>query len=132
MQTLSSGWTGPLAVAEKVSIVDHRIQLTPDGSSKVVHVDQLWLDPCHQDRTNWIRDKLARRADERLANKGTDPLRPRMATVGVSIACKTSDTDPIIAPSNNSAPKVTVRRVRGENGGPFVWSIIYRSRTSQS
>ncbi len=41
MQTLSSGWTGPLVVAEKVFVVDHRIQLLPDGSSKVVDLDQL-------------------------------------------------------------------------------------------
>ncbi len=59
MQTLSSGWTGPFIVAEKVSVVDYRIQLHQDGSSKVVHVDQLILDPCHQDRTNWIRGELA-------------------------------------------------------------------------
>ncbi len=29
-----------------------------DGT-KVVHVDQLWLDPCHQDRTNCVGDELA-------------------------------------------------------------------------
>ncbi len=45
MQTLSSSWTGPFVVAEKVSEVDNRIHLHPDGSSKVVHVDQLILDP---------------------------------------------------------------------------------------
>ncbi len=46
-------------MSEKVSLVDYRIQLNPEGSSKVVDVDQLWLDPCHQGRTNWVRDKLA-------------------------------------------------------------------------
>ncbi len=61
MQTLSSGWTGPFVVTEKVSMVDFSIQLHPEGPSKVVHVDQLILDPCHQDRANWIRDKLARK-----------------------------------------------------------------------
>ncbi len=39
MQTLSSGWKGPFVVTEKVSVVDFRIQLHPDGSSKVVHLD---------------------------------------------------------------------------------------------
>ncbi len=58
MQTLSNGWTGPFVVTGKVSVVDYRIQLKPEGSSKVVHVDQLWLDPCNQERTNWIRDEM--------------------------------------------------------------------------
>ncbi len=52
MQTLSSGWTGPYVVSENVSVVDYRIQLNPTGSSKVVYVDQLIIDPCHQDRAN--------------------------------------------------------------------------------
>ncbi len=38
MQTLSSGWTGPFVVTEKVSVVDNRFQMNP-GPSKVVHVD---------------------------------------------------------------------------------------------
>ncbi len=46
--------------------------------------------------------------------------------VGVRIACQTSDTDPIVVESNNPNPKVAVR---GENGDPFVWFIIYRSRS---
>ncbi len=50
MQTLSNRWTGPFVVTENVSVVDYRIQLHPEGPSKVVHVDQLILDPCHQDR----------------------------------------------------------------------------------
>ncbi len=58
MQTLSSSWTGPFVVTEKIYVVDYRIQLNPDGRSKVVHVDQLWLDPYHQDRANWVRDEL--------------------------------------------------------------------------
>ncbi len=57
MQTLSSGWTGPFVVIEKVSVIDYRIQ-NPTGPSKVVHVDRLILDPCPQDRANWIRDDL--------------------------------------------------------------------------
>ncbi len=61
MQTLSSGWTGLFIVTDKVSVVDYRIQMNPTGPSKVVHVDQLILDPCHQDRANWVRDELARR-----------------------------------------------------------------------
>ncbi len=59
IQNLSSGWTGPFVVTEKVSVVDYKIQLRPEGSSKVVHIDQLFLDPCYQDMTNWIRDELA-------------------------------------------------------------------------
>ncbi len=45
MQTLSSGWTCSFIVTEKVSVVDYRIQLNLTGPSKVVHVDQLILDP---------------------------------------------------------------------------------------
>ncbi len=54
MQTLSSGWTGPFIVTEKVFEVDCRIQLNLTGPSKVVHVEQLILDPCYQDRANWV------------------------------------------------------------------------------
>ncbi len=61
-------------MTEKVSIVDYGIQLNPDRSSKVVHEDQLWLDTCHQDRTNWIRDKLAHRMDDGVVNMGTNPI----------------------------------------------------------
>ncbi len=35
IQTLSSGWTGPFVVTEKVSVVDYRIQLHPEGPSKM-------------------------------------------------------------------------------------------------
>ncbi len=107
LTVMPSGWTGPFIVTEKVSVVDYKIQLNPDGSSKVVHLDQLWVDLYYQDRTGWIRVELAHRADERLT---TDPLPPRMATVGVSIVFQTSTTDPIIVASNNSAPKLTVCR----------------------
>ncbi len=58
MQTLSSCWTGPLVVTEKVSVVDYRIQINLIGPSKVVHIDQLILDPCHQDRANWVRVEI--------------------------------------------------------------------------
>ncbi len=105
MQTLSSGWTGPLIVAEKVSVVDYRIQLHPERSSEVVHVDQLILDPCYQERTNWIRDMLACKMDDNVVNVGTDPIRPQQMTVGISIACQTSDTDPIII-SNDKVTQV--------------------------
>ncbi len=37
----------PFVVTEKVSVVDYRIQLNPTRPSKVVHVDQLILDPCN-------------------------------------------------------------------------------------
>ncbi len=52
MQTLSSGWTGLYVVIEKVFVVDYIFQLNLADPSKVVHFDQLILDPCHQDRAN--------------------------------------------------------------------------------
>ncbi len=109
MHTLSSGWTGLFVVAE-VSVVDYRIQRTPEWSSKVVYVDQLILDPCHQDRTNWVRDELARKVDDKVVNVGTDLIRPPHTTVGVSIACQTSDTDPIVISNDKATPTIIVRR----------------------
>ncbi len=47
---------------------------------------------------------------ERIVTRGTDPHYPRRATVGVSIACQTSDTNPIAVESNNPTPKVTLHR----------------------
>ncbi len=110
MQTLSSGWTGPYVVTEKVSVVDYIIQLNPTGSSKVVHVDQLIIDPCHQNRANWVRDELARQIDERVIDVGTDPFMSQQMTLSVSIACQTSDTDPIIISNDKEAPAIIVRR----------------------
>ncbi len=83
MQTLSSGWTCPYVVIKKVSVVDHRIQLNPTWPSKVVHVDQLILDPCHQAWANWVRDELARQIDEKVIDVGTDPIVSQQMTVGV-------------------------------------------------
>ncbi len=110
MQTLSSGWTGPFVVIEKVSFVDYRIQLNPTGHSKVVHVDQLILDPCHQNRANWVRDELARQIEERVIDVGTEPIISQQMTVGVSIACQTSDTDPIIVSNDKVAPTIIIFR----------------------
>ncbi len=110
VQTLSSGRTGLFVVTEKGSVVDYWIQLHPDRPSKVVHVDQLILDPCHQDRVNMIRDKLARHVDETVIDVGTDPIQPQQMTVGVSIACQTSDTDPIVVSNDKVAPTITVHR----------------------
>ncbi len=110
MQTLCSGWTGPYVVIEKVSVVNYRIQLNSTGPSKVVHVDQLILDPCHQDRANWVRDKLARQIDERVIDVSTDPIVSQQMTVGVSIACQNSDTDPIVVSNNKVAPTIIVLR----------------------
>ncbi len=43
----------------------------------VVDVDQLILDPCHQEMTNWIRDKLAHKiVDDKVVKMGTDTRRP--------------------------------------------------------
>ncbi len=110
MQTLSSGWTGRYVVIEKVSVIDYRIQLNPTGPSKVVHVDQLILDPCHQDRANWIRDELARQIDKRVIDVGTDPIVSQQTTVGVSIACQTSDTDPIVVSNDKVSPAFIARK----------------------
>ncbi len=75
----------------------------------MVHVDQLVLDPCHQERTNWIKDKLARRMDERVVNVGTDPIRAQEMMVVVSIACQTSDTGPIIVSNDKVTPTIIIR-----------------------
>ncbi len=85
MQTLSSRQTCPFVVTEKVSIVNYRIQLNLPGPSKVVHVDQLILDPCHQERANWVRDELPRQ-EEKLIDVGTDPIVLQQTTV----SCKHS------------------------------------------
>ncbi len=132
MQTLSSGWTGPYVVIEKVSVVDYRIQMTPTGPSKVVHVDQLILDPCHQDRANWVREELASQLDERVIDVGTNPIFSQQMTVGVSIARQTSDTDPIVVSNDKVAPKITICRSLRSKRKPVVSSTIYRSRVSQS
>ncbi len=108
MQTLSSSWTSPFVVTEKVSVVDYRIQLRPEGSSKVVFMDIFFLDTCHQERTNWIRDELARQEDDKVVNVGTDPIRPQHTTGGVSIACQTFDTDPIVISNNKVTPMVII------------------------
>ncbi len=84
MQTLSNGWTGPFVVTDKVSVVDYSIQLNLTGPSKVVHVDQLILEPCHQDMANWVRDELARQIDERVIDVDTDPIVSQQTTVGVT------------------------------------------------
>ncbi len=108
MQTLSSGWTGPFVVTEKVSVGDYRIQINPTGPSKVVHVYQLILDPCHQERANWVRDELDGRIEEQVIDVPTYPIESRMMTLGVSIACQTTDTDPIVVANDNIAPTSTV------------------------
>ncbi len=40
LQTLSSGWTRPFVVVEKVTPVDYTIQFAPDGQKKTVHCDE--------------------------------------------------------------------------------------------
>ncbi len=109
MQTLSSGWTGPFVVTEKFSIVDFRIQLNPTGPSKVLHVDWFIVDPCHQDKANWVRDELARQ-EEKVIDVGTDPIVSQQMTVGVSIACQTFDSDPIVVSNDKAAPTIIVRK----------------------
>ncbi len=84
--------------------------MNPTGPSKVVHVDQLILDHYHQDRANWVRYELARQIEELVIDVGTDPIESRMTTVGISIACQTSDTDPIVVANDNNASTSTVHR----------------------
>ncbi len=69
--------------------------------------------------TNWIKEELAHRADEILANKGTGPLLPRMATVDVRIACQTCDADLVVAPSNNSVTNITVPKSKSRKQRPI-------------
>ncbi len=76
----------------------------------MVHVDQLILDPCPQDRANWVRDELARQIKDRVIDVGTDPIASQQMTVGVSIACQTSGTDPIVVSNDKTAPTITVCR----------------------
>ncbi len=76
----------------------------------MVQVDQLILDPCHQDRVNWVRDELARQVDERVIDDGTDLMVSQQTTVGVSIACETCYTDPIVVSNDKEAPTITVHR----------------------
>ncbi len=82
----------------------------PDGPLKVLHVDQLNLDLCHQDRANWIRNQLARNVDDMVVIVGTDTIRPQQTTVGVNIACQTSDTDRIIVSNDKVATTIVVCR----------------------
>ncbi len=76
----------------------------------MVHVDQLIRDPCHQDRANWVRDGLAHQIDERVIDVGTDLIVSQQMTLGVSIVCQTSDTDPIIVSNDKVAPMIIVHR----------------------
>ncbi len=110
MQTLSSSWTGPFGIIEKVSVIDYRIQLNLIGPSKVLHVDQLILDPCYQDRANWVRDELADQIDERVIDVDTDPIVSQQMTVGVSIVFQTYDTDPIFVSNDKVVPTIIVLR----------------------
>ncbi len=60
LQTLSSGWTGPFVVVEKVTPIDYTIQFALDGRKNTVHCDELQMDPCDQNRPNWVKDELVR------------------------------------------------------------------------
>ncbi len=103
LQTLSNGWKCLLAVTEQVSVVHYRIQLKPEASLKVVHVDQLWLHPCHKDRTIWVRDELAHLKDvNNVVDRGTSPNHIEKVTVGVNIAHQNADTEPIITRSTKN------------------------------
>ncbi len=123
MQTLSSGWTDAYVLIEKLSVFDYKIQLNPTGYSKVVHVDQLILDPCHQDRANWVKDNLACQIDETVIDVSTDLIVSQQTKVGVSIACQTSDTDPIVVSNDKVDPTIIVRRSSRQKRKPH--HLIY-------
>ena len=72
LKTLSCGWTGPYVVVKKLNFVDYLIKFSPDGKEKVVHCDDLQLDPCDQSRNNWIRDQIARQEDQDQDRIGID------------------------------------------------------------
>ncbi len=75
----------------------------------MVHVDQLWLDTCLQDRTNWVRDEIITLKDvNNVVNRGTSLNLTEKVTVGVSIECQTVDTEPIVFRRNKNTPRVTV------------------------
>ncbi len=64
---------------------------------------------------------------------GTDPIVSQQTRVGVSIACQTSDTDPIVVSNDKVAPTIIVhrslRRKRKPNG--FIQeSLVVRRRMS--
>ncbi len=61
LQALSSGWTGPFIMVEKVTTVDNTIQFARDSKKKTVHYDELQMDPCDQDKPNWVKDEFSRR-----------------------------------------------------------------------
>ncbi len=120
MQTLSSGWTGAFVVTEKVSVVDYIVKLNPEGSSKVVHVDQLWLDRSNQDRTNWVRDELDRVNDvNNVVDRGTSPSPTKKVTMSVSISCQTNDIELIVARSRKNTHKIAVHKSERRKGKPI-------------
>ncbi len=104
-------------MTEKVSVADYRIQLNPEGSSNVVHVDQLWLDPCHQDRTNWVRNELFLLKDvNNMVDKGTLHSPTETVMMDISISCQTNDIESIIAKSNKNTARITVCRIWRRKG----------------
>ncbi len=132
MQTLSSSWTGPYVVIEKFSVIDYRIQLNARGPSKVVDVDQLILDTCHQDSANWVRDEHVCQINEWAFDVGIDPIVSQQTTLGVIIACQTSDTDLFGGSNDKVAPTIIICGSLRRKENPIVSCIIYRSRVSQS
>ncbi len=93
----------------------------------MVHVDQLILDPCHQERAHWVRDELACQIGERVIDVGTDPIVSQQMTMGVSIACKYSDTDPIIVSNDKVAPLIIIHR----SSIPNRKSLVIRKRNAR-
>ncbi len=57
-----------------------------------------------------IENELAHQIDERVIDEGTDPIVSQQTTVGVSIACQTSDTDPIVISNDKVAPTIIICR----------------------
>ncbi len=96
-------------MTEKVFVVDCTIQLNPTGPLRVVHVDHLILYPYHQYRANWVTDEVAHQ-EEKVIDVDTDPIVSQQTTVGVSIACQTFDTDPIVALNDKAVPTIIFHR----------------------
>jgi hypothetical protein len=62
-QTLTSGWTGPHVIVKKVGDSTYKIQSKPEGSTKVVNVDNLMPHVTREIVPNWILDRKVLNAE---------------------------------------------------------------------
>ncbi len=101
LQTLYCGWIGPFVIVEKVSPVDYLIPFVPDGKKKTVHSDELQIDPCDQDRPNWIKDELARH----LAQASSNSVRPALPLLKVPSADQELSSVEVPAIADTTTPR---------------------------